>query len=383
MHIAWICGARVLGGAERVTLVVANALRRRGHRVSPFCPADGPLRDALVQQGMEPRAAPIGARSLRACYALSRALGQTMPDVALVTTSSEFLTAMLAPRPTATRLVLARHMVQPLSRPLRRLIALRADAVIAVSEAVRASLTDGLPDGLLHVIRNPVRFPIRAAVPAAAERAQARAALGLTSAGSWVGFFGGVHESKGIHAALSTVHAANQAGLPVRLLVGGHADPRMPPLATLAAELGIANLVHQLADAERMRDALTACDVVMMATHTCLSEALPATLAEAMACGTPVLAYATGGMAELIGHDGEAGRLARPNDQGDLARLLREMLSDAPARAQLAHQGLQRIRSLCDPEHAVDRYEKLFECLGERTNTAEGAGAGAGGFGSR
>lgn len=370
MHIAWICGARMLGGAEHVTLVVAAALRRRGHQVSAFCPSDGPLRDALARQGLELRPVAIGARSLGACYALSRILGKTVPDIALVTTSPEFLTAMLAPRPTATRLVLARHMVQPLSRPLQRLTALRADAVIAVSDAVRASLTGALPDALLHVIRNPVRFAIRDNVPTAAARADARAALGLTGAGNWVGFFGGVHENKGIHDALAAVRAAHDTGLPVQLLVGGRADPRMPPLAALASQHGIAGHVHQLVEPERMQDALTASDVVMMATHTRLSEALPATLAEAMACGTPVVAYATGGMAELIGRDGEAGRLARPDDRADLARVLREMLSNATSREELAQRGLQRIRLLCEPEQAVDRYERLFTRLGE------GMGAG-------
>lgn len=363
MRIVWVCGARVVGGAEWVTIVIADGLQRRGHEVSVFCPHDGALHDELTRRGFAVHGLPIGRRSVRACHAVGRRLGTIVPDIALVTTSSEFLTTMITPRPTATRLVLARHMVQPLAWALGRLIALRADAVIAVSHAVHASLANAVDASRLHVIHNPVRFTGRDAPPTATERIQARQALGLSDDGHWVGFFGGVHETKGIRDTLNAIRAANRAGLPTHLLLGGRAHTRMPPLAELLNDYGLAGHVHFLGEITDMLAAHTAMDVVVMATHARLSEALPATLAEAMACGTPVLAYATGGMAELVGNDGEAGRLARPDDAQDLGRVLIDMLRNPSLRDDLARGALQRIRAIGDPEQAVDRYEHLFRQL--------------------
>jgi glycosyltransferase involved in cell wall biosynthesis len=360
MHVMWICGARVVGGAEHVTLRVLEGLQRRGHTCTAMCRPDGALRDELMRRKLECLVKPIGSRSARACYAIAGALGKHVPDIALATTSPDFATAALAPRPTPTRLVLARHMVQPLSRPVAALIAHRADAVIAVSEAVRLSLDSRLPTSLVHVIHNPVRFTPRGEPPAPAEREQARRRLGLDASGRCVGFFGGVHESKGVRDVLDAVRAANQTGETIHLLLCGRSDPRLPPLAALVEERGLQGKVHYIGQIDRMMEAHTAVDVVVMATHTRLGEALPATIAEAMACGTPVLAYATGGMAELIGSDGDAGRLARADDAADLTRVLIAMLQDAPQCAALAQRGLQRIRALGDAEQAVDRYERLF-----------------------
>jgi glycosyltransferase involved in cell wall biosynthesis len=121
--------------------------------------------------------------------------------------------------------------------------------------------------------------------------------------------------------------------------------------------------LHDLGEIERMEEALTAADVVVMATHRRLSEALPATLIEAMACGTPVLAYATGGMVEVIGADERAGRLAAPDDPHDLARALADILRDPAGAEHMARAALERVRELFAPRHAADRYEALFSAL--------------------
>ncbi len=59
------------------------------------------------------------------------------------------------------------------------------------------------------------------------------------------------------------------------------------------------------------------------------------------ACGTPVVAYASGGMREVIGADAVAGRLAAPDDRDDLARAVVEVLRDAELASRLAAAGLE------------------------------------------
>ncbi len=77
-----------------------------------------------------------------------------------------------------------------------------------------------------------------------------------------------------------------------------------------------------------------------MPTHSTLSEGMPLIVLEALACGTPVVAYATGGASEALA-DG-AGLLARPDDPIDLARLLAQLLTESGVANEVATRGLAR-----------------------------------------
>ena len=367
MNILWICGASIVGGAERVTLQIGSLLRARGHRFGALCPPGSPVQDAMRVLGLPVMAAPIGgALNLRARGAITRALVEQAPDAALATGPDEWVWACLSRRG-RTRLVLARHMALPLSRPTAWLAARRADAIVAVSHAVRDSLHSRARarEGLVHVIHNPVRFAPRADVPQPAEREGARRALNLPVTGRWVGFFAGLAPAKGLRDVAYALHRANRDVAPVRLLLCGRADDRRADqVRALTAEFDLADRVHDLGEIEHVEEAMTACDVVVAATHRRLSEALSATLVESMACGTPVLAYATGGTVEAIGDDQQSGRLARSDDREDFARVLVEILADPAAAERSARAALARVRERFDPQRAADRYEAVLERAG-------------------
>ncbi|HVO25473.1 MAG TPA: glycosyltransferase family 4 protein [Candidatus Margulisiibacteriota bacterium] len=368
MKILWICGSRILGGAERVTLQLATLLGARGHTVEALCRPDGAVAPAARCAGLMTHPAWLGGSlNVRAVAAIRRALNDVAPDVALVTTADEWVWACLARRPVQHgRLVLVRHMALPLN-PWVRWLANGADAVVAVSQAVRQSLLGnlGVRPERIHVIYNPVRFSPRTTPPGPHERARARAALALPEGGRWVGFFGGLARAKGLRHVLSAVSRANvQLGATNLLVCGRSGDSGEPwSLVELQRAFALQGRVHHLGEIEHIDLALTAVDVVVLATHSALSEALPATLLEAMACGTPALGYATGGIVEAIGDHGEAGRLARADDVDDLSRQLIEMLTDAAAAQRMALAALSRARTLFDAQQAADRYDQLFSAL--------------------
>lgn len=374
MKILWICGSRILGGAERVTLHLGTLLGARGHRVETLCRPDGPVAPAARCAGLTTHPAWLGGSlNVRATAAIRAALHDVAPDVALVTTADEWVWSCLAyRRAQRSRLVLVRHMAVPLNWRVRWL-ANRADAVVAVSHAVRHSLLGklGVRPERLHVIYNPVRFAPRAAPPELRDRARARAALALPEGGRWVGFFGGLTRVKGLKDVVCAVSRANAELEATNLLVCGRSADggERCSLSDLQREFGLQSRVHHLGEIDRMEVALTAVDVVVLATHRVLSEALPATLLEAMACGTPVLGYATGGIVEAIGEDGEAGCLARADDVDDLSVKLIEMLADTAAAQRMAVAGLSRARTLFDAQEATDRYERLFHTVCARGST--------------
>jgi glycosyltransferase involved in cell wall biosynthesis len=91
-------------------------------------------------------------------------------------------------------------------------------------------------------------------------------------------------------------------------------------------------------------------------------ENLSNTVMEAMACGTPCVAFNQGGMPDLIEH-GRTGYLAIPYEVGDLAAGIRRVLEDTAARKEMA----QRSRRKAEEEYALNkvsqRYVELYREL--------------------
>ncbi len=75
------------------------------------------------------------------------------------------------------------------------------------------------------------------------------------------------------------------------------------------------------------------------------AEAFGMVLAEANACGTPVVASDIGGIPDLV-RDGDNGLLARPGDPDDLAGRLLQLLEDPAAADRMGQRG--RARMVCD-----------------------------------
>ena len=372
MSLVWICAARHCGGAENATLHVLRMLRARGIAVEAMCP-EGPVAAAARGEGFAVDVARLGgALNLRAARAVTARLWgrrRNAADVALVTTADEWVWSCLGkPWRPAPRLVLIRFMALALPARVQRLARWRADAVVAVSEAVRRSLAR-ISGDRVHVIRLAARFPPRAEVPAPRERLSAREAVGLPPTGRCVAFFGGLDPSKGIADVVSAVAAANLRLGEVHLAVCGPqaATGDREALRRLVGRRELQGRIHHLGTVERVEPVMTAADAVVVATRSALGEAIPLTAIEAMACGTPVCGYDVGGVSEALGDDGRAGRLARPDDPEGLARVLIDVLSDAGDAAAMAGRALARVRREFDPGEAARRYHELFASLTGRS----------------
>ena len=102
-----------------------------------------------------------------------------------------------------------------------------------------------------------------------------------------------------------------------------------------------------------------AADVMVVPSR---QENLPNTIMEAMACGTPAVAFRTGGIPDLIEHQ-HSGYLAEPFDTGDLARGIAWTLEQSGLDSGLGSLCRQKVET----EFAIDvvtaRYVKLYSEL--------------------
>jgi glycosyltransferase involved in cell wall biosynthesis len=86
---------------------------------------------------------------------------------------------------------------------------------------------------------------------------------------------------------------------------------------------------------------------------------LPNTGIEAHACGTPVVAFRTGGLIDIV-DDRITGALAEPFDPASLAASIRWVLEDLPRRKTLGATARQRSERLWDPGRVASMYADLY-----------------------
>lgn len=82
---------------------------------------------------------------------------------------------------------------------------------------------------------------------------------------------------------------------------------------------------------------------------------------EAMACGLPVIANAAGALPEVVGTNGEAGRLVPPRDAKALARAIADVLAEPERASQMGRAARARVQRIFRWEDAATRLVEVFE----------------------
>lgn len=240
----------------------------------------------------------------------------------------------------AARLIGARTLlhVHDLNDPgaalsaLQRLVAQPADAAVCVSEAVRE-----LTVTRYRVARERVRIA-RNGIPlellrgaATAARSRVLEELGIEPVRPVLAMIGRLHAVKG-HRDLLAMLPEIVRGCPRALLLVIGDGPERPACEALARSLGMSGHVRFLGRRSDVPRLLAAIDLVLMPSR---SEGLGLAAIEAVAAGRPVIAFAVGGLPEVV-VDGVNGRLVRSGDHQAFASAVVETLRDPAQRLSYA-----------------------------------------------
>jgi glycosyltransferase involved in cell wall biosynthesis len=138
-------------------------------------------------------------------------------------------------------------------------------------------------------------------------------------------------------------------------------------LRSQTAAAGLTNRIHFLGVRHDIPELLAAADFFVLPS---LNEGLSRAMLEAMAVGTPVIATAVGGTADILA-DGETGWLVPPGDPGALASAIREAMEN-PTEARLrAERAARLVREQFTIEPHVDRLEKLYRAALARASSEQ------------
>ena len=94
--------------------------------------------------------------------------------------------------------------------------------------------------------------------------------------------------------------------------------------------------------------------------HPARADTFPTTVLEALACGTPVVASAVGGISEQI-EEGKTGFLVPAGDAPALSGRILDLLADEGFRARMGRQAAEDAARRFGLERMVGEYLALYE----------------------
>jgi len=392
VHVLLVDHTGHVSGAEYSLQSLIAGLRAAGVRCSLACPT-GPLQALSRANGLEPvtispaegslRLHPI--RTPRAVAEITRAAAQVArlarrlnPDLIHGNSIRASLVAGLAGRLARTPAVAHlrdRLPPGPASKASLRLIAATCTSVVANSHYTAAALAEAGIRTSATVVSNPVDLDLFRPLPSA-DRTAARAALGLTPTTFALGVVGQITPWKGQDMGLRALAELAERHPKLRLLVIGSAKflsdstrydngAYLEALHEFTRDPRLAGRVDFLGERSDVAAIMSALDALLVPSH---GEPFGRVVVEAMATGTPVIASAGAGPAEIIEH-GVNGLLAPEDDVHAWAAAIERLATDDKARDNLIAGGTARSAGYSVGAHAdavLAVYRNLLEQRGPR-----------------
>lgn len=333
---------RAWRGGQRQVFLLARALRDRGSEPLVVGVSGAPLLERAQAAGLATAAASMRADwDLRSAKRVRSIVRTWHPDVVHAHDARSHAIALIALAGDPTPLVVTRRVTFPL-KSVRVKYGPRVTRYIAISEAVkRAMMSDGISGQRIDVVHSGVPTPV---VRTARDW---RAELGWPDDELVVGIVGAMTAEKGVEqlhhmAAWLPEEAIRRTRL---VLLGGaeHGLVRIGPLRGWRAGF-----------VQEIYDAMAGLDLLW---HPALEEGLGTALIDALALRVPPVAYAVGGIPEIV-EDGVSGVLVPAGDVRAFAAAHVRLL-DAETRKRLGAAGPPRA-AMFSVERMTEQTEQVY-----------------------
>ena len=226
--------------------------------------------------------------------------------------------------------------------------------LVAVSSLVAAQLKSHFQREDVTVIPNAVDTLRFTPEERMAKRSASRQSFSYDEGDFVLLLIGNDWKKKGLDTLLKAIGLLND--IPLRLLVVGSDAPGL-----------YLQLVDQFASHDRVRFEKPSMDVLFfyaaadLYVGPSLEDSFRLPILEAMACGLPVIASANAGASEMI-HDGETGFILRdPQDQTELASLIRRIQADDTLRLSVGAAASRYVLTNCSWDDNAEKTRQLLE----------------------
>jgi glycosyltransferase involved in cell wall biosynthesis len=362
--IALYVPSLTVGGAERVTVSVANGLATRGYDIDLLVSYHegtfvDDIHDAVSVVNLEtPRIPGLGVgASVPKLVSYFRRRSPTLLFAQMIYASDVCLFAHMLAGSDTSVIPTVHNTVGMYDPPKERLVQGlatllrdRASQFVAVSEGAAESVVSELgvaPDNV-SVLHNPV--------PVDEIRSEARESTNS----EWIQSddhdvvlgIGRLAPQKDFPTFLRAFQQIHDDNADARAVIVGR-GPERESIEQTAAELGIAEYVSFAGYVDNPYAYMSGSDVLLLSSR---HEGLPTVLIEGLACGTPVVSTDCPSGPRTILDDGMYGPLVDVGDDSALAEAVVSTLSDPPMASTL----VDRARDF-SPETVLDTYESFVQ----------------------
>ncbi len=399
MIVVFVNPVGALGGAERMLLAMMSALRREDQNIEIHLIAggEGSLIESAQKLGVKVRVLPIPPQvnklgdsgikgnkiwgSLKLLFALLWAYGainkylkrfraainEIEPDIIHCNgIKSHILVAMANTRVPTIWHIQDFYSTRPFIAKILRRFSRRAEIGIACSEAAGEDARQVLPKLNVKVIYNAVDTATFSPRP---YNPQALPGINLSTKSIKIGLAATFARWKGhdVFLEAAAIIAHERPNLDVRFYIIGApiystsgSQYSLPELQKLASNLGVAEKVEFLGFQANMADIYLWLDIVVHASTE--PEPFGYTIAEAMACGRPVIVSRAGGAAELFLNDVEAVAF-NPGDAMGLAATIQYLIYNSEQCQSLGENARKKVVRAFSQEHLGSQLILIYKLL--------------------
>ena len=343
-RIVHVDSGRSWRGGQRQVFLLATGLRDLGYRTLVVAPTGSPLIKRAERAGLPTyRLTLRGEWDIRSARELRAVAGEWKADIVHAHDARAHSIARLALLgKRKTRLVVTRRVTFT-PKQVRLKYRHGIDAFIAISNAVRSAMVKaGVPADRIEVVYSGLPTPV------VKRPRNWRRERGWPSTTLVCGVVGAMTQEKGLD--LIGGIARRLPGEVFRrtrlVLLGGKGKGGTSVSGVEGFDAGFVEEIH---------DAMAGLDVLW---HPAKSEGLGTAVIDAMALGIPPIAFAVGGLPEVI-EDGKSGLLIPPGDVQAFMRGAAELITNDALRAKLGAGARVRAKEF-SVERMIERTAEVY-----------------------